>query len=179
MLFLLILGSEAEREIISDLFTKNYHRLKGAATAILGGPDDAEDAVQETFVRCIRKSGRLLDLPEQARPLYLMTALRHNALNLRKQRAAHVSVPLEEIDVPDENAAVEEQAVRTLTVEELKEAFKRLPESTKDVLRYKYLLELSDGEIAKTLGVTKGTVRSYLTRARRAVLDMCKEKENA
>ena len=108
-----------------------------------------------------------------------MTALKHNALNMRKQRAARASVPIDAIELKDEHANVEEQAVRSITVEELKEAFKKLPESTKDVLRFKYLLELNDGEIAKTLGVTKATVRSYLTRARRAVLELCKEKENA
>jgi RNA polymerase sigma-70 factor (ECF subfamily) len=179
ILLLMTLESETEREIISDLFAKNYHRLKRAATGILGRPDDAEDAVQETFARCIRHSGKLCDLPELARPLYLMTALKHTALNIRKQRAAHTTVPLEEIELADEHAAVEDQAIRSLTVGEIREAFKRLPESTRDVLRYKYLLELSDGEIANTLGVTKGTVRSYLTRARRAILEMCREKENA
>ena len=108
--------------------------------------------------------------------------MKNNALNRRRQRGTQATVPLESFDPVDQSAAVEEQAIRSLTVAELKEAFKRLPESLKDVLRYKYLLELSDREIADALGVTKSTVRVYLVRARRAVLGMCREngyaKEN-
>ncbi len=179
MILLLILNSEADRAIVGDLFAKNYHRMKRAAMGILGEPSVAEDVVQDTFVRCIRHVDRLRALPDRARSMYLLTALKHNALNRRKRDGLIVQVPADELELQDGSATVEEQAIRALTVEELKEAFKRLPGSLKDVLRYKYLLELRDGEIADTLGVTKSTVRSYLTRARRAVLAMCREDEHA
>ena len=182
ILLFLVLDSEADRALVSDLFASNYHRMKRAALAILREPDAAEDAVQDTFVRCIKHFDRLKALPEQARSLYLVTAVKNNALNRRRQRGTQATVSLESFDPVDQSAAVEEQAIRSLTVAELKEAFKRLPESLKDVLRYKYLLELSDREIADALGVTKSTVRVYLVRARRAVLGMCREngyaKEN-
>ncbi len=179
MILLLILNSEADRAIVSDLFAKNYHRMKRAAMGILGEPAAAEDVVQDTFVRCIRHVDRIRALPDRACSMYLLTALKHNALNCRKRDGLIVQVPADELELQDGSAPVEEQAIRALTVEELKEAFKRLPDSLKDVLRYKYLLELSDGEIADALGVTKSTVRSYLTRARRAVLAMCREDEHA
>ena len=182
ILLLLTLDSEEDRAVLADLFAKNYHRMKRTAMGILCNAFAAEDAVQDTFVRCIKHFDKLRSLPDHARELYLVTAVKHNALNRRKQNAAQNSVPLETIDPIDPAAEVEERAIRSLTVGEIKEAFKRLPESIQDVLRYKYLLDLSDGEIAKTLGVTKSTVRVYLTRARRAVLGLCKEdgyaKEN-
>ncbi|MBQ6077875.1 MAG: sigma-70 family RNA polymerase sigma factor [Clostridia bacterium] len=182
ILLLLVLNSEEDRAIVADLFAKNYHRMKRTAMGILCDPTAAEDAVQDTFVRCIKHFDRLKALPEQARSLYLVTAVKNNALNRRRQRGTQATVPLESFDPVDQSAAVEERAIQSLSVAELKEAFKRLPESLKDVLRYKYLLELSDREIADALGVTKSTVRVYLVRARRAVLGMCREngyaKEN-
>lgn len=175
ILLLLILDSEADRALISDLFASNYHRMKRAALEILHEPNAAEDAVQDTFLRCMKKMDRLRELKEPARAVYLLTALKHNALNRARKGGVHASVPMEEIEVPDETVSVEEHAIRSLTVAEVKDAFSRLPDSLKDVLRYKYLLELNDGEIARILGVSKATVRVYLMRARRAVLKLCEE----
>ena len=179
ILLLLILDSDADRAVISGLFASCYHRMKGVAMAILHTPDAAEDAVQDAFVRCIAKPKTLLALPEKARAAYLLTAAKHNALNRIKKNGAHVSVPVEELEIADESATVEDRVIDSLTVAEVKEAFKKLPESLRDILRYKYLLELSDGEIAKTLGVSKSTVRVYLMRARRAVLELTKEADHA
>ena len=177
MIFLLlILNNEADRSLISDLFASNYHRMKRVALGILRDANAAEDAVQDTFVRCMKKIDTLRILPEHARSVYLLTAVRHTSLGKLRKGGAHPSVPIEEIDMPDDGASVEEQVIDSLTVSEVKEAFSKLPESLKDVLRYKYLLELNDGEIAKALGVSKATVRVYLMRARRAVLKLVKEK---
>ena len=175
ILLLLTLESDADRAILSDLFASNYHRMKRTALGILHEADAAEDAVQDTFVRCIRRFDTLRSLPEAARAVYLLTALKRNALNRLRSADAHPSVSMEETELKDKTASVEERAIRSLTVAEVKDAFLKLPESLKDVLRYKYLLELSDREIAEALGVSKSTVRVYLTRARRAVLKICKE----
>ena len=174
ILLLLTFESEADRAILSDLFASNYHRMKRTALTILHEASAAEDVVQDTFLRCMKQIDTLKSLPENARAVYLLTATKRNALNRLKKDGARVT-PAEELDVPDETASVEEQAISRLTVAEVKAAVAKLPESIRDVLRYKYLLELSDGEIAKALGVSKSTVRVYLTRARRAVLKLVKE----
>lgn len=174
ILLLLILDSEADRAMISDLFASNYHRMKRATLAILREPNAAEDAVQDAFVRCIKKIDTLKALPEHARAVYLLTAAKRNALNRLKRNGAEAT-PTDEIDVPDETASVEERAIGNLTVAEVKAALCKLPDSLKDVLRYKYLLDMRDGEIAKALGVSKSSVRVYLMRARRAVLALCRE----
>ncbi len=176
MVFLLLmLDSESDRALISELFASNYHRMKRAALSILHEEGTAEDAVQDTFVRCMQKIDTLRILPEHARSVYLLTAVRHTSLDKLRKGGAHPSVPIEEIDMPDEGASVEERVIKSLTAEAVKEAFLKLPESQQDVLRYKFLLELSDGEIANALGVSKATVRVYLMRAKKAVLHLCKE----
>lgn len=174
ILLLLILDSEADRAMISDLFASNYQRMKRAALAIVREQSAAEDAVQDAFVRCIKKIDTLKALPEHARAVYLMTAAKRNALN-RLRKDGTQATPTDALDVPDETASVEERAIGNLTVAEVKAAFLKLPESLKDVLRYKYLLDMSDGEIARALGVKRSSVRVYLMRARRAVLKLVKE----
>lgn len=176
MLFLLLmLDSESDRALIGELFASNYHRMKRAAIGILHEEGVAEDAVQDTFVRCMQKIDTLRTLPEHARSVYLLTAVRHNALDKIRKGGAFKSVPMEEIDMPDESDSVEERVIKSLTVEAVKAAFLKLPDSQQDVLRYKYLLELNDGEIASALGVSKASVRVYLMRAKKAVLALCRE----
>ena len=176
MLFLLLmLDSEADRALIGELFTCNFYRMKRAALCILHDDAAAEDAVQDTFIRCMQKIDTIRNLPEHARSVYLLTAVRHTSLDRLRKSGAHPSVPIEEVELSDESASVEERVMNHLTVQAVKEAFTRLPESQQDVLRYKYLLELSDGEIAKALGVSKSSVRVYLMRAKKAVLQLCKE----
>ena len=178
MMLVLILDSEGDRSMMSELFASNYHRMKRAAMGILHDPTAAEDAVQDTFVRCIRKIDTLRDLPENARTIYLLTAVKRSAVN-RLRKRAKADVPMEEYTAPEPGETVEERAIRSLTVAEVQTAIARLPEYLRDVLRLKYLLDLSDGEIARAIGVSKSTVRVYLSRARREVLRICKEDGNA
>ena len=121
ILLLLILDSETDRTMMSDLFASNYHRMKRMAFGILGDASAAEDAVQDTFVRCIRRIDTLRDLPEKARAVYLMTAVKRNALNRLHSSGARVSVPVEEIELTDETATVEERVLRSLTVAEVRQ----------------------------------------------------------
>ncbi len=175
LLLLLMLDSESDRVLIGELFTLNFSRMKREAMCILHEESTAEDAVQDTFVRCIKKIDTLRDLPAHARSVYLLAAVRHTSLDKLRKRAAHPSVPIEEIELSDESASVEERVMKSLTVQKVKEAFCKLSESQQDVLNYKYLLELKDGEIAKALGVSKASVRVYLMRAKRAILRIYRE----
>ena len=74
----------------------------------------------------------------------------------------------------DEKASFEEGVLNRIAVEELRDAFLKLPDQ-QHVLEYKYLLGMTDREIGRILGVRSSTVRSYLARARKAVYQICKE----
>jgi len=180
MLFLLAaLDDETDRAMMSELFSENYHRLRRAALGIVKESAAAEDAVQDTFVNCIRHVDTLRSLPAPAQIAYLLTAVKRSALNAAKRNGAASFVPLEDLAIEDDSVSVERTAIERLTVDEVKNAVSQLPERMKDVLRFKYLLDLSDGEIAKTLGVAKSSVRVYLMRARIAVRNLCKEDGHA
>lgn len=177
ILLLALLDSEADAALLSDLFDKTYHRMKFTAVKLLHDESEAEDAVQDTFINCMRHIETVRDLAPDARPYYLLTAVKRNALNRLRDKKRLTGLTQEEM-IEDTDASVEEKAIRTLTLEQVHDAFTQLPEDFKDVLRYKYLLDLSDREIAKLLGVGKASVRVYLMRARKAVLKICEGKDH-
>ena len=176
ILLLALIDNEADASLLSELFDETYHRMKITAMAILHDPAEAEDAVQDTFISCMRRIETVRDLAPDARPYYLLTAVKRNAINRLREKQRFSELLQDEPESGD--ASVEEQAINALRLEQVYGAFKKLPDTYKDVLRYKYLLDLSDREIANLLGVRKATVRVYLMRARKAVLKLCEVKDD-
>ena len=177
LLLLAMTDSESDAALLGELFDENYHRLKRAAIGLLHDESAAEDAVQDAFIACLRRIDTVRGLPPDARRFYLLTAVKRNALNTLREQKRYVGLRPEETDRIQVDSA-EDAALQSLTAEQVREAFGMLPDSLKDVLRYKYLLGLRDREIAALLGVRKATVRVYLMRARQAVLKQCEENEH-
>jgi RNA polymerase sigma-70 factor, ECF subfamily len=144
--------------------------LYGYAMAITRNRADAEDLVQETYVRAIRGKGSLRAGSNVKS--WLFTILRNIHLNqLRKQRTAPRVL---EIDA-DENTAnivVETSEdpltryVRKTEHQWLTEAIEQLPAEYREIVVLREFEDLSYLEIAGILNCPVGTVMSRLARAR-------------
>ena len=142
------------------LVTQNENRLYRAALAILGDPQEAEDAVQDAFVRFLERRPENLENPGA-----WLTRVLVNGCKSRLRLAWRRVGPL-----PDTLAAPgpEER-------EELEELFS-LPPEDRAVIHLHYYEGWSTNEIAQMLGRQPGTVRSRLSRARRRLRKLL-EKE--
>lgn len=134
----------------NDLVTENEHKLYRAALAILGHPQEAEDAVQDAFLTYLEKAPTKLDSPGA----WLMRVLVNGCKSRLRLKWRQV-VPL-----PDtlELQGSEERA-------ELEELW-RLPAADRAVIHLFYYQGYSTDEIAHMTGQRPGTVRSRLSRAR-------------
>lgn len=132
------------------LVTQNENRLYRAALAILGDPHEAEDAVQDAFVRYLEKAPGDLKSP----PAWLMRVLVNGCKSRLRLAWRRVGPLPETLPAP----GPEER-------EELEELFS-LPPEDRAVIHLHYYEGFSTGEIAQMLGQRPGTVRSRLFRAR-------------
>ena len=132
------------------LVTQNETRLYRAALAILGDPHEAEDAVQDAFVRYLEKAPKELENPSA----WLMRVL-VNGCKSRLRLAWRRVGPLPEM-LP--TPGPEER-------QELEELF-ALPPEDRVAIHLHYYEGYSTDEIAQILGCRPGTVRSRLSRAR-------------
>ena len=132
------------------LVAQNENRLYRTALTILGDPQEAEDAVQDAFVRFLEHRPENLEAPGA----WLMRVL-VNGCKSRLRLAWRRVGPL-----PDTLAAPgpEER-------EELEELFS-LPPEDRVVIHLHYYEGWTTAEIARMLGQRPGTVRSRLSRAR-------------
>ena len=185
LLLLSTIESEDDRAFLEQLFDTHYVRLYKKAAAITQNNPVSEDLVQDVFLYVAKhvQKFRQMDCCTLRHILDISIKRRcydyFKAQNVRKK---HLSGSLDDDDsfifVPSADANTEEVALNNLTVEELAEAIRKLPDHYRYVIEAKYLLELSDSEIAKELGIGKTSVRQYLTRARRKIYELCEGESN-
>jgi RNA polymerase sigma-70 factor, ECF subfamily len=122
---------------------------------LLGAGDDAEDVLQEAFVKPFR-SWLLAIVANETRNLH-RSRRRRDGLVLRA--AATEGVPVEGPDLPADAALAAERRAALL------DAVRHLDERDREVVVCRYLLDLSEAETAQTLGWPLGTVKSRTARA--------------
>ena len=130
---------------------------------------DAEDVVQEAFLRALRFFGGFHGGNARA---WLLTIVRHACYDwLRRNRPSEVSAPFEEeVHSPvDPSPTPEDLVMKQTDRRRLREALEALPVAWREVLILRELEGLSYKEIADVAGIKIGTVMSRLARARAAL----------
>ncbi len=150
----------------SQLVQQHQELAFRTAYLIVGDPAEAEDAAQEAFLKAYRALDRFrLDAP--FRP-WLLEIVANQARNHRRAagRRAHLALRAaggvlsgEAAPSPEAAALLHEQRRR------LMEAVDGLPDQERLAVAGRYLLELSEAELAAVLGCPRGTVKSRLSRA--------------
>lgn len=150
---------DLDRERLGD----HLDRLYRSAWALCGSHEEAEDLVQETFVRVL---GRTRVLTRSDDLGYLLAALRNTFLDTRRSRARRpvtVGVPLDDLLVVESGDGSPEDALYTARVYG---AIAALSDGFRDVIVAVNVEGLSYREAAKALGAKEGTIMSRLHRAR-------------
>ena len=158
----------AVRELEVARLPDHLDRMFRAALALCGNRHDAEDLVQETSARTLRRPRFLRHEDDGA---YLMRAVRNTWINFRSSSHSRRSVPLEPERLEFvENRTDDPQA----TALEARDAFAAVAELSpplRETIVAVDVMGLSYKEAARVLRVRKGTIMSRLHRARDAVAD--------
>jgi RNA polymerase sigma-70 factor, ECF subfamily len=131
---------------------------------------DAEDLVQETYVRAMQAMGRLR--ADSNIKSWLFTILRNVWLNQLRKRRSGPQILDSAMDDGFANEIVEpskssyELYVRKVEREQVRAAIQKLPVDFREVIVLREYEELSYQEIASIVGCPAGTVMSRLGRAR-------------
>jgi len=146
---------------------RHTDRLYRAAWALCGSPHEAEDLVQETFVRVLARPRLLRGDDELA---YLMRVLRNTFLSSRRtaSRRPQVAAQIEELELADERSS--DRPELAIEAQEVYGAIAELPEDFRLALVAVDVLGLSYGEAARVLGAREATITTRLHRARRRVV---------
>jgi RNA polymerase sigma-70 factor (ECF subfamily) len=147
-----------EPERLGDYFDRLYR----AAVGMCGSHADAEDLVQETYSRVLRKPRLLRSHNELG---YLLRAMR----NVWYTRYAHTARGPRLQPLTESEPALTVAAETVVESQEIIAAVARLPEPYRDVIAAVDFAGLSYRDAARALGVRQGTIMSRLFRARERV----------
>lgn len=138
---------------LEALIDQYENTLLRAALAILGDPYEAEDAVQDTFLRWLEKGPDFRD--EGHEKAWLLTVCANGCKSrLRAMKRRPTTELLDTYPAPDRDSG------------EVAEAVFALPANQRAAVHLFYYEGYSTQEIARMLGQRPGTVRSHLSRAR-------------
>jgi RNA polymerase sigma-70 factor (ECF subfamily) len=157
-----------DREALAPLMERHHRRLYRVALAYLRQPDDALDAVQEAFVKAFVHAARWDGAAEVA-PWLTRIVINQSIDSYRRGRRRRAAEePLDETGghaLPIGDPSPERHTMGREIGERIGAALRRLPERQRAVFVLRHYEELSLEEIATTLDMSLGTVKSALHRA--------------
>jgi RNA polymerase sigma-70 factor (sigma-E family) len=140
-------------------YREHYRSLVRLASLLIDDVGTCEEVVQDAFVQVWRRGPELRSADRL--PAYLRSAVLNGARSvLRKRlvRRRHLT------SVPEPAAAAETDAMAGDPDHSVLRALRALPVRQREVLALRYYLDLSETEIAETLGIGAGSVKTHAHR---------------
>lgn len=171
-----------DRAFMLDLYQKYYGLVRSNICRVTRGNDCLEDLVNDTFIRLIERISIIRALDCCRLNTYVVLTSKRVAINYLRRREVqnqHISW-VDDIEAAAGSMSVddtlEERIISGDEYVSLKVALQQLPEQLRDVLFFKYYLEMDDREIAQELLISPDSVRQYLTRARRSARQLMQKE---
>ncbi len=158
--------------LFKQLLLPLYPRLQHVALRMLGNVEDAEDMVQEVYMKLWNKREELPDV--QNMEAYCVALTKNMCIDrLRLAEVDRVDVD----DFPLSLAAADDiasQLERQDAVEQVKLIIETLPEKQQQVITLRDIRECTFEEIEEQTGLTAVNVRALLSRARKTIRERFK-----
>jgi RNA polymerase sigma-70 factor (ECF subfamily) len=177
------MSAEARRRRFEELARQHEAVLMRAALRLTGSPAEAEDLCQETLIKAYVAFDQFTR-GSNFRAWTLRILVNTHISRYRSRQRSPNTVSWEDLgaasvrgtfDPPDLEHTPEEAAVAQELSEEVAPALEALPEEFRLAVILSDILELSYKDIAASLGVPLGTVRSRIFRGRRMLREALRE----
>ena len=152
---------EGDIERLIQMYGDKLFRL---CLITLGNASDAEDAVQETFVKYLQKAPIFKD--EEHKKAWLLTVATNQCRDMLRFKKRHPIVDMEEI----------REFTNEKTESGILDALMLLPEKYRMVLVLYYVEEYSIENIAQMIGRTKSAIKMRLQKGRKLLLDVYRKE---
>ena len=153
-----------DRSAFGTLVERYAGQARRVARAVLSDPDDTDDAAQDAFLSALVKLGQY----DAARPFgpWLMRIVANAATDRRRRRTIRRTEPLD-VGLVGGGARPDVEAERAALGDRLRAALAELTPRRRLAVVLFDVEGYSHAEIAQTLGIPEGTVRSEVFHARR------------
>jgi RNA polymerase sigma-70 factor (ECF subfamily) len=155
---------QGDRDAFETIIRASSRKLFAVAYGVLQDRTEAEDVVQDAFIKAWKSRWRLRD-PEKF-PSWLATIARHRARDIARSRRSREPLIDEFRQATDDNSTTRSQQERDAELNgQVHGALAALPETHRIAVTLRYFDGLDYATIEQTLGLTNGALRGILGRA--------------
>lgn len=163
---------KGDRRAQAEIYKLYAKPLYNVAYRILNTREEAEDVLQESFVKVFQNMGTYRG--EATFGAWMKRIVMNGSLNrIKKKKVAFVEVK-EEIASEEE----EEDDEEPFTIQQVREAVRQLPDGFRVVFTLYMFEDRSHKEIAEELGISTSTSKSQLNRAKKKIQNYLMESKN-
>ena len=176
---------DGDSNAFEKLLLDNQTNVYNLSLKMLGNPEDAMDASQEAFLRAFRSLDSFQGDSRFSVWLYRLTSNVCIDILRKKRRRTEVSLTVvndedeeSELEIPDERFSPDAVLDKAERVRAVREGLQKLPEEYRRILTLREISGMSYEELADTLELELGTVKSKLFRARKKLCSILMESGN-
>jgi RNA polymerase sigma-70 factor (sigma-E family) len=149
---------------VTELYASHYRALVRLASFLVRDTPTAEEVVQDAFVAMADGWQRLRDA-EKA-----LAYLRQAVVNRSRSVLRHRTVVDKNLQkAPPDMPSAEHGALVLLERSAVVAALRELPDRQREAIVLRYYADLSEAEIAATMGISRGAVKSHTARGMTAL----------
>ena len=179
---ILAIEDESDRAFMTQIYLDHERIMYAEMLKMSDNRGIMDDVFQESLIRLIDKIDVLRSLDERKRVNYIITTVRNQMRNYRRDHKKDPAISLDDEENSIQKSLCSEDSLdeivyRSQRTKKLHNIWPRLSEQTQQLLESKYILGLSNAEIAKDFGVKTESVRMMLTRARKEALSYLQDDE--
>jgi RNA polymerase sigma-70 factor (ECF subfamily) len=173
-ILLSISKGDAEKQSIGLLYERCKRLCFHVAFKITNNREMAEDAVHDAFLSVIKHKRKLFGMPFDEQKAYIIAAVKNKSLDLTRAARQTECIPIEDADGEGfaDSLDIERNYVSQEAYERLIRCVNALPEIYKTALEMRYVLDMSNKEIASALDAAPRAVSARIRRAKKMLRDM-------
>lgn len=156
-------GGERIDPWLLDLYRSDYRHLVRLATLLVDDVGTAEELVQDAFVAVARQPAGAGPRDASSAPAYLRSAVMNRARSALRKRAVRRR-HLRSVEAAPTAPGADHRVVADEETERVLGALGRLSVRQREVLVLRFYGDLSEAEIARTLGISAGSVKTHAHR---------------
>lgn len=157
-------------QVFEKIFRDHYESLSSYAFSILRSKDDAEDVVQDVFIKLWQNSPEVIHTPQVK--FYLLTAVKNGCISFLRKQAGKKFVQADNLPL----AATEDQVDHSIDpVKLVGKALSLLPEQCAIIFKMSRFGKLTYGEIARELDISVKTVENQVGKALRIMREYARK----
>lgn len=177
LILLAALETEQERHKVEELYEGHMYTCLHIAMMVCKNQPMAEDAVHNAFIEVIKNKEKYFELSHMDFRSKIAIIVKNKSIDLmrKEKKIADTSINELSYELDSNEIPIDLQVIHKIQYENLVKQISLLNDDSKSVFEMKYILNMTNAEIAEELGITKKNVEMKIYRAKlklRKIIEM-------